>query len=124
MTDIIKDFDKIIPDKRIAKLAGKTFDVSLVPTRLALEYVVFRDRALTMTGETVFKQMVSIVAKICGKPVTNGNIFKRLFNKSINEQWLINHSNFEQLQAFMDFVIEPLMAKAEDVKDDKDEKKK
>ncbi|OFW52736.1 MAG: hypothetical protein A2163_11595 [Actinobacteria bacterium RBG_13_35_12] len=123
MNDIIRDFDKLILDKRIATLAGKSFDVSLVPTRLALKYVVFRDKALIMTGETAFKQMVSIVAEICGKPIVNGNIFKKLFNKSINEKWLINHSNFEQLQAFMDFVIEPLMAKEEDIKDSKEKKK-
>ena len=30
---IIKDFDKILPPKRIAKLAGENIDVSWIPSR-------------------------------------------------------------------------------------------
>ena len=114
MVDILKDFDKLIPDKRTAILAGKTFDVSLVSTRQALEYIKFRDVVLTMTGEASLRKMASIVAGICGKSAAKG-FFKRLLNKPIDENWLLNNSNFEQLQAFMDFVIAPLMAQPEEV---------
>ena len=124
MPDIIKDFDKIIPDKRIAILAGNEFDVSKISTRMALKQVAFRDNALKMNGEEAFKKAVEIVAEICGKATVKGNFFKRLFNKTIDEKWLINNTNYEQLTQFMEFVLEPLMAKAEDTKDSKDQKKK
>lgn len=115
---IFKDFDKLIIEKRIAKLAGLEFDVSLVSTRQALKYVKFRDEALTMSGEAALKKMVSIVTEICGKPLVKSR-FKKLFSRSIDEKWLIENTNYEQLQAFIDFVLEPLMAKPEEGKSEK-----
>ena len=123
MTEIIKDFDTLIIEKRIAKLSGLEFDVSLVSTRQALKYVKFRDKILTMSGEAALRQMAEIVAEICGKPVTQ-NRFKKLFVKSIDEKWLMENTNYEQLQAFIDFVIEPLMAAPKEDPVEKKEKKK
>ena len=127
MTDIIKDFDKIIPDKRIAKLAGKSFDVSKISTRMALKQVIFMDNALKMNGEKAFKGAIEIVAEICGKPKKTGDSLwsklVNLFKQRITAKWLLEHTNYEQLKAFMDFVLEPLMVKAE-TKDSKPEKKK
>lgn len=117
--DVFKDFDKLIVDKRTAVLGGKTFNVSLISTRDALKYIVFRDKVLTMRGEDALRKMAAIVAEICNKPVVEGNLFKRLFNKAITEKWLFSHTNYEQLQLFIDFVLEPLL----DKKDDTDKKK-
>jgi hypothetical protein len=122
--DIIKDFDKIIPDKRIAVLVGKEFDVSLISTRMALKQVIFRDNALRMNGEQAFRKAVEIVAEICGQPKNNASgilsKFLNLFKPKITAKWLFDNTNYEQLTAFMDFVLEPLIEKAES----KDEKKK
>ena len=119
MNDILKDFDKLIPDKRIAKLANKEFDVSLISTRMALKQVIFRDNVLKMNGESAFKKAVEIVAEICGKPKNESNNFwsklLNLFRQRITAKWLINHTNYEQLMAFIDFVLEPLMEKTEPV---------
>ena len=127
MSDILKDFDLLIPDKRIAKLAGKEFDVSLISTRMALKQVVFRDNVLKMSGEKAFKRAVEIVAEICGKPKNNDDSFwakfLNLFKNRITAKWLINRTNYEQLMAFIDFVLDPLMDKDE-LKDGKAEKKK
>jgi hypothetical protein len=114
MTEVFKDFDTLIVDKRTAILAGKTFDVSKISTRDALKYVVFRDKVLTMSGEDALRKMAAIVADICGKSVIKGGFFTRLFNKPINEKWLIENTNYEQLQAFIDFVLEPLLGKKTD----------
>lgn len=118
--DVFKDFDKLIIDKRTAVLAGKTFDVSKISTRDALRYVVFRDKVLTMSGEDALRKMAAIVAEICNKPVVKGGFFTRLLNKPITEKWLFENTNYEQLQAFIDFVLEPLLGK----KDDDTDKKK
>lgn len=127
MNDFIKDFDKIIPDKRIAILAGKEFDVSKISTRMALKQVIFRDNALKMNGEAAFRKAVEIVAEICGKPknVEEGFWSKlaSLFKARITAKWLMDNTNYEQLMAFIDFVLEPLTDKAE-LKDSKDASKK
>ena len=119
----IRDFDKIIPEKRIAKLAGKEFDVSKISTRMALEQSEFRDNVLKMGEKEALHRAIGIVAKICGKPIES-NFFKRLFSRPITEKWLINNTNYEQLIAFIDFVLEPLMGKASETSDENGEKKK
>jgi hypothetical protein len=119
----IKDFDKLIPDKRIAILAGKEFDVSKISTRMALKQVVFRDNVLKMNGEQAFKEAVGIVAEICGKPKATSEGFigkiRNLFINRITAKWLMDNTNYEQLTEFMDFVLEPLTKKAEEPKADK-----
>ena len=123
MNEIIKDFDKIIPDKRIAILVGKEFDVSKISTRMALKQVVFRDNVLKMNGEAAFRKAVEIVAEICGKPKITGDSFWskliNLFRSRITTKWLMDNTNYEQLTEFIDFVLEPLTKEVE-----KSEKKK
>jgi len=114
MSETFKDFDKLIVEKRTAVLAGKTFDVSKISTRDALKYVVFRDKVLTMSGEDALRKMSAIVADICGKAVVKGNWLTRLLNKPISEKWLFDNTNYEQLQEFIDFVLEPLLGKKDD----------
>lgn len=117
MLDVFKDFDKLIPGKRIAKLAGKEFDVSKISTRMALKQAEYRDRASKMKEKEALIEAVKIVAEICGKSKPK-NLFEKLFNRQINEKWLTNNTNFEQLVAFIDFVLEPLLGKpAENIKD-------
>jgi len=109
--DVIKDFDKLIPDKRIAILAGKELDVSLISTRLALKQIKFRDNALNMSEGEAFNKAVEIVAEIC-KPKNNStgflSKFLNLFKKKITAEWLISNANYAQLLDFIDFVLAPL----------------
>jgi len=121
MSETIKDFDLLIPDKRIAKLAGKEFDVSKISTKMALKQAEYRDRALLMGEKKALIEAVKIVAEICGKPKSK-NFFYRLFTKKIDEKWLISNTNFKQLVDFIDFVLEPLTGKLEE--NTKDIKKK
>lgn len=119
MTDTLKDFDKLIIDKRTAILAGKTFDVSKISTRMALEQSEFRDNILKMGEKEALYKAIKIVARICGKPVIKGNFIKQLFNKAIDEKWLVENTNYEQLIAFIDFVLEPLTGKTQPETDKK-----
>lgn len=125
MSEIIKDFDKLIPDKRIAKLAGREFDVSLISTRMALKQIKFRDKALTMSGEAALNEAASIVAEIC-KPKDNSVGFKskflNLFKKKITAKWLIDNTTYAQLLEFINFVLKPLYQESKEDKDPEEKK--
>ena len=118
--DVFKDFNTLIPDKRIAKIGNREFDVSLISTRLALKQIIFRDNALKMSGAQAFNTAVSIVAEIC-KP-TGGNKFLNLFKKKVTAKWLMDNCSYTQLLEVIDFVLKPLYKEDEAV--DKKEKKK
>ena len=125
--DVIKDFDTLIPDKRIAKLAGREFDVSLISTRMALKQIIFRDNALKMSGAEAFNKAVEIVAEIC-KPNNNStgflSKFASLFKKRVTAKWLIDNASYAQLLEFIDFVLKPLYQEAEPEDAGKEKKKK
>jgi len=108
MEPIIKDFDKLIPQKRIAVLAGREFDVSKIPTRLALEQAAFVDSLSAMKNEKdIFNKSLEIAVKICNQ-VKPAGFFNRLFNKRITVKWLIDNTNIEQLIEFINFILEPI----------------
>lgn len=95
---MIKDFDKIIPPKRIAKLAGKEIDVSLIPSRTSLELAIFRDKVLKMkSSEEQQRKSLEIVVQVC-----------QVKNPKITVDWLLDHTHYAQLIEFIDFVLEPL----------------
>jgi hypothetical protein len=105
---IIKDFDKLITQKRIAILAGREFDVSKIPTRFALEQAAFIDSLSTLKNEQkAFAKALEIAAKICNSSKPFG-FFASLFKKRITVKWLIKNTNIEQLIAFINFILEPL----------------
>ncbi len=100
---IFKDFDKILPPQRIARLSGREIDVSRIPSRISLEIAQFRDNFLKMNSETMQKRSLEIVAKIC-----------QVTDPGITPEWLLDNTHFEQLTDFMDFVLEPINRPAED----------
>ncbi len=114
MSEIV-DFDKIIPEKRIAKIAGKEVDVSIIPARITLEVAKFRDGWLKMSSEEQQKKSFEIVEKIC-----------KATNPDFDIEEVLDKTNFEQLTAFLDFVMEPLNRPREgkDKKKVKSKKKK
>lgn len=116
MVDIFKDFNLLIPDKRIAKIGNREFDVSLISTRLALKQIRFRDKALTMSGEDALNKAVEIVAEIC-KPVSKG--FLSIFKKKVTAKWLMSNATYAQLLEFIDFVLSPLYKEPEEVSKEK-----
>ena len=97
---IIKDFNTVLPPKRIAKLADEEIDVSLIPSRVTLELAIFRDsifKGKIKSLEEQYRKSVEIVAKIC-----------QVKNPKITPEWLIENTNYEQLNEFIDFVFEPI----------------
>ena len=118
--EVFKDFDKFIIQKRIAKLAGREFDVSKISTRMSLKQAEYRDKALLM-GE---KESLRGHQNSCKISVTQPEIFFEGFNLRNNAKRLIENTNFEQLIAFIDFVLEPITGKKEEEKGQEEEKKK
>ena len=115
---IIKDFDKLIPQKRIAILAGRQFDVSKIPTRLALEQAAFIDSLSGIKNEKdEFNKSLEIAEKICNQtePV---KLFDRIFRKRVTAKWLIDNTDITQLIEFINFILEPITGT-----DGKDKKK-
>ena len=96
MGDVIKDYDKISYPKRIAILGGQKIDVTIIPSRIALEVAIFRDRIFRIKSEDSFSNLISIVAKIC-----------KLSNNKITSEWLLDNTHIEELNDFLTFVLEP-----------------
>lgn len=98
MTGIFKDFNKIIPEVRVAKLGDQEIDVSKIPSRISLELAIFRDKVLTMkSSEEQQRESLEIVAKVC-----------QVKNSKITVDWLLDNTHYEQLIEFIDFVLEPI----------------
>ena len=101
MGDVIKDYDKVVYPKRIAILGGEKIDVTIVPSRVALEVAIFRDKIFKVKSEDSFNDLVEIVAKIC-----------RLSNEKITSRWLLDNTHIEELNDFLTFVLEPINKRA------------
>ena len=97
MAGIFKDFNKIIPEVRVAKLGDKEIDVSKIPSRISLEMAIFKDNVLKMSSEEQQNTSLGIVAKVC-----------QISNPDITVDWILNNTHYEQLLEFIDFVLEPI----------------
>jgi len=51
-----KDFDSLLPEKRVAKIAGREIDVSKIPARIVLEQAKFRDDILSGKVKSFLEQ--------------------------------------------------------------------
>lgn len=100
MDEVFKDFNTIIPKKRIAKLAEEEIDVSLIPSRVSLELAIFRDsifKGKVKSSEEQQRKSLEIVSKVC-----------QVKNPKITVEWLLDNTHYEQLIEFIDFVLEPI----------------
>lgn len=94
----ILDLDKLIPEKRIVRLAGKEIDVSSIPSRVTLE-IAEKSDILTSGRAESFPILMQMIVKIMNDP-------------EVDEDWVIDNTNLEQLMALIEFVIEPIQNKA------------
>jgi hypothetical protein len=95
-----KDFDSLIPEKRVAKIAGKEIDVSKIPARIVLEQAKFRDDILSGKVKSFLEQQkktFDMVEKIC-----------KVSSPDFEVEKIIDDITVDQLLDFIDFVIEPL----------------
>lgn len=97
----ILDLDKLVPDKRIVKLAGKEIDVSKIPSRVTLE-IAQKSDVLKSGSEESFPLMLDMVVKICKPSVPD-----------MTSDWLVDNTSLDQLMALIEFVLEPVQKRAE-----------
>lgn len=98
----IKDFDQVIKEKRLARIAGEEVDVTKIPSRVTLEMAQLADNADKLNSEEGFYKSVDLVAKACYPS-----------NNKVTAEWLLDNTDFETLMAFMDWVLEPVKQRTE-----------
>ena len=117
MPNNILDLDKIIPDKRIIKLAGKEIDVSVIPTRVSLEIIKNAEKFKDLTNnadDTLFDMVLDLTVKV----------IKPSFPE-VSRDWLLdNTKDLFQLQKLLEFVLEPLQQQFGDQGNQSDTTKK
>lgn len=103
-TGNVLDLEKVVPDKREIKLAGKTIDVTEVPTRHTAMVAKFADMQERgeLDNEGSFMELVKLIAEICKRT-----------NPEITEEFLLDNTTFDTLSDMMDFILEPVRSKAE-----------
>jgi hypothetical protein len=94
---VIRDFDKLVPAQRQARLGGRVIDVTTIPARVLLEAAKFADEMEKYSGEERLVKSISIVARIA-----------QVHDTEITVDWLLDHADLNQLMAFIDFTLEPL----------------
>ncbi len=104
MNDVptIRDFDKLIQQPRIARIAGEEVNVTKIPSRVTLEMVRFADKTKEMTAEQTFHQTLELVAKACQPS-----------NPKITADWLLDNTDFDQMMDFCEYVLEPIRKRAD-----------
>jgi len=98
----IVDFDAVAPEKRLARIAGKVIDVTMIPAKLSLELARFSDQAERgeLDNETTLNRMFDLVSEVC-----------QVSDPDVTTEWLLESTSFEQLFDFIDYVIEPLRSR-------------
>ncbi len=104
--DITRDFDIFNKPKRFAVVAGEKIDVSRIPTIVQIKIAELNKREKGMSKEEKasperFLELIDIIALACAK------------NPKITKDWLIENTDMEQLLDLMQFILEPLKARAE-----------
>ena len=99
----ILDLDKLIPAKRIIKLAGKEIDVSKIPSEVSLELAEKADVLKSESTES-FPMIFDFVIKICN--ASNQD-------EKITKEWLVKNTSLEQLVALLEFVMKPIRERSE-----------
>ncbi|CRK80304.1 hypothetical protein [Neobacillus massiliamazoniensis] len=100
MAQEILDLDKLIPEQRIIRLAGKEIDVSKIPSRVTLEIAEKSDVLKSGSNES-FPLLLDMIVKIC-KPS----------QPDINSDWLIDHTSLDQLLSMIEFILKPIQDRA------------
>lgn len=100
---IRKDFSKTIYEKRIAVIEGEEIDVSRISTRVMLNLVDLKERReeLEAGGKEIFYKLIEIIAQCCKS------------NSKITVDWLIDNTEIMQLLDLMEFIVEPLLMRAD-----------
>lgn len=104
----IKDFDALMPPKRIAKVGGKEFDVSIIPAKASLEMAALmaRDPALktNLKGNKI-ESLIDMTVRVL-----------RIQDDEVDRDWLLSVMDQDTLLQFCTFVLEPLIRRGQEAR--------
>ena len=92
----ILDLDKLVPPKRLVKLAGKEIDVSKISSIITLKIADTREDLSEDNPESM-NLAWDIVMEIIDSQ-----------NSGITKDWLLEKTDIIQLIAFFDFILRPI----------------
>lgn len=101
--DLLKDFDILAPPKRIARIGGEEIDVSIIPARVALQFIAFSKKhdvkgLEVATAESfdssTLEDMIEIVAMLCKRS-----------NSKITKDWLLDNVDIKVLMEFIQYTF-------------------
>lgn len=102
-SDILRDFGAIVPQKRIARIAGEEVDVSIFSTRATLKLMELTsspEKAGALESGEGIEDLFGVIATACQRS-----------NTKITKDWLIDNVDLFTLIDFAQFVMEPVTAK-------------
>jgi len=109
--DGVYDFDAIVLEPRIVRVGGEEVDVSGIPVGVTLQLAAFSDRPVgklvkdvELNAEGELRRMLGMVAQVTTKN-----------NPKVDEDFLIEHLDYERLAEFNRFVLYPVRERAEAV---------
>ncbi len=92
-----RDFDQVLAPQRRARIGGQEVDCTKIPSRVTLEMARLSDDSQQLNSEAGFYASVELVAKACQPS-----------NPTITAEFLLDHTDFETLLAFMEWVLAPV----------------
>ncbi|MDP2217404.1 MAG: hypothetical protein Q8J68_08970 [Methanolobus sp.] len=108
-SEIMKDFGTIVPQKRVARIAGEEVDVSVFSTRATLRLIELTSspekEAALESGQGI-EDLLEVIAIACQRS-----------NPKVTKDWLIDNVDMFTLVEFAQFVLEPITAKLNAMKD-------
>ncbi len=107
MTDrgpTLKDFDAVAPEKRQAKIAGKTLDCTFIPARVTLAIQRFSDEMEGKSGADAVERAAELIAKVGQRN-----------DPEITVDWLLDNLDLLQLQELFAFILAPYSRRAQEV---------
>ena len=104
MAKEILDLDKLIPDDRIIRLAGREINVSKIPSQVTLE-MASKSEVLQSGSDESFDEVFDMILKIC-------NANKSENEEEVTKEWIVSNTSMDQLLTLIEFVMKPLNDRA------------
>lgn len=120
----ILDLDVLKPPARYILLSGKKLDIAFIPSGIALEVMARQNELMDLASEEnlaeiakggeVARSSFDIAAEICAL-ITSAQ------DPEVNKEYLLNHTNIQQLNALISAVTSGVFASLSSMDDGTDE---
>jgi hypothetical protein len=129
MSEFTKDLDQVLPPKRTFILAGKEYDVSVLPTRAVLRFMRYyegKERAAreVLGGNPSLESIMKYIEQNSAVDDVEeifGVVEQALKKKypEVTYDYLMDDVDYEEANAFVAFVMKPILDKLQKKTDEK-----